>query len=203
MGGQRTIADVKLLGGHPALDFVNTVDARRDRWGPDFLQTYGDIVTWADRVQLVSGEEAAALTTAALDDPSAADAALLRARASREGLYEVFLAEAQERAPADAAVEVLQHSIRAAAPLRILQQVETGFQWAWASAENLDDIGGRVVLVAAELLAGRSNRRLVRECTGPNCGWLFLDTSRGGRRRWCSDETCGTHDRVRRFRGKG
>jgi predicted RNA-binding Zn ribbon-like protein len=42
----------------------------------------------------------------------------------------------------------------------------------------------------------------VRECLGPNCGWLFIDTSRGGQRRWCSDRSCGTHARVRRFRAK-
>ncbi len=45
-------------------------------------------------------------------------------------------------------------------------------------------------------------RRAVRECLGVNCGWLFLDRSRGGRRRWCSDETCGTRSRVERFRAR-
>ncbi|MBZ9993133.1 CGNR zinc finger domain-containing protein [Mesorhizobium sp. BH1-1-4] len=47
-----------------------------------------------------------------------------------------------------------------------------------------------------------NDRRRVRECKGRQCGWLFLDTSRGGRRRWCSDETCGTRSRVTRFRAK-
>ncbi|UXN59209.1 CGNR zinc finger domain-containing protein [Phyllobacterium zundukense] len=30
-----------------------------------------------------------------------------------------------------------------------------------------------------------------------------MDHTRGGRRRWCSDDTCGPHDRrVRRFRSE-
>ncbi|MGO4135948.1 CGNR zinc finger domain-containing protein [Rhizobium brockwellii] len=40
----------------------------------------------------------------------------------------------------------------------------------------------------------------MRACQGPNCGWLFLDQSRGGHRRLCSDKTCGSHARVRKFR---
>ncbi|WP_246713898.1 CGNR zinc finger domain-containing protein [Rhizobium leguminosarum] len=31
-------------------------------------------------------------------------------------------------------------------------------------------------------------------------GWLILDESRGGHRRWWSDNTCGSHARVRKFR---
>jgi CGNR zinc finger len=31
----------------------------------------------------------------------------------------------------------------------------------------------------------------VRRCTNPDCNILFLDTSRPGKRRWCSMATCG------------
>ncbi|TIU06903.1 MAG: CGNR zinc finger domain-containing protein, partial [Mesorhizobium sp.] len=34
----------------------------------------------------------------------------------------------------------------------------------------------------------------------PRCGWLFLDTSRGGKRRWCSMRTCGNREKVSRHR---
>ena len=32
-----------------------------------------------------------------------------------------------------------------------------------------------------------------------DCGWLFLDTSRSGRRRWCSMQSCGNRAKARRF----
>ena len=45
--------------------------------------------------------------------------------------------------------------------------------------------------VGAGFLAGRCG-----EC--PSCRWLFLDTSRNGRRRWCSMATCGSRIKARR-----
>ncbi|WP_344746998.1 CGNR zinc finger domain-containing protein [Streptosporangium vulgare] len=33
----------------------------------------------------------------------------------------------------------------------------------------------------------------------PSCYWLFLDTSKNGRRRWCSMTTCGSRDKARRY----
>jgi predicted RNA-binding Zn ribbon-like protein len=53
---------------------------------------------------------------------------------------------------------------------------------------------------ALELLIARNDRREVRECKDDNCGWLFLDHSKGGHRRWCSDASCGTRSRITRFR---
>jgi predicted RNA-binding Zn ribbon-like protein len=53
---------------------------------------------------------------------------------------------------------------------------------------------------ALELLIARNDRREVRECKGDNCGWLFLDRSKGGHRMWCSDASCGARSRIARFR---
>jgi predicted RNA-binding Zn ribbon-like protein len=40
----------------------------------------------------------------------------------------------------------------------------------------------------------------VRACPGlGDCGWLFLDTSKSGRRRWCSMEGCGSRAKMRRY----
>lgn len=38
----------------------------------------------------------------------------------------------------------------------------------------------------------------IGEC--PRCGWLFVDTSKGGRRRWCTMAVCGTSEKVRAHR---
>ena len=32
------------------------------------------------------------------------------------------------------------------------------------------------------------------------CGWLFIDSSRGRRRRWCSMKTCGNQAKAARYR---
>jgi predicted RNA-binding Zn ribbon-like protein len=38
----------------------------------------------------------------------------------------------------------------------------------------------------------------VRRCANPECGWLFLDDSRAGKRRWCSMSSCGNRAKARR-----
>ncbi|MFD0480100.1 CGNR zinc finger domain-containing protein [Nonomuraea thailandensis] len=45
-------------------------------------------------------------------------------------------------------------------------------------------------------IAGRSAQP-GGEC--PSCGWLFLDTTRNGSRRWCSMAMCGSQVKSRRY----
>ncbi|WP_043679351.1 CGNR zinc finger domain-containing protein [Streptomyces xylophagus] len=53
---------------------------------------------------------------------------------------------------------------------------------------------------AVELLTDPVARASLRECEGDNCPIVYLDTSRGRRRRWCSSEVCGNRERVARHR---
>jgi predicted RNA-binding Zn ribbon-like protein len=55
----------------------------------------------------------------------------------------------------------------------------------------------RIARSAAELLTDDQLAR-VKLCAMPDCGWLFLDDSRAGNRRWCSMETCGNRHKARR-----
>jgi len=54
-----------------------------------------------------------------------------------------------------------------------------------------------VLWTAGDLLAGPRLER-VRRCANPECGWLFLDDSRAGKRRWCSMSSCGNRAKARR-----
>lgn len=45
-----------------------------------------------------------------------------------------------------------------------------------------------------DLLANEGHR--LHQCEAENCGSFFLDTSRAGRRRWCSATSCGNRARV-------
>jgi len=51
-----------------------------------------------------------------------------------------------------------------------------------------------------ELLTDPDARAGIRQCEGDNCPIVYLDTSRGRRRRWCSSEVCGNRERVARHR---
>jgi predicted RNA-binding Zn ribbon-like protein len=53
---------------------------------------------------------------------------------------------------------------------------------------------------AVDLLTDPAARGALRQCAGDNCPLIYLDTSRGRRRRWCSSEVCGNRERVARHR---
>ncbi|PWS52238.1 hypothetical protein DLE01_06550, partial [Streptomyces sp. FT05W] len=53
---------------------------------------------------------------------------------------------------------------------------------------------------AVDLLTDPVARAALRRCQGDACRRLYLDTSRGMRRRWCSSEVCGNRERVARHR---
>jgi predicted RNA-binding Zn ribbon-like protein len=53
---------------------------------------------------------------------------------------------------------------------------------------------------AIDLFASPLAKR-IRICAAEDCGLLFVDASRPGRRRWCSMERCGDRAKKRRARG--
>ncbi len=191
----------EFVAGHVALDFVNTVDWR---WDPerrhDLLAAVHDLIAWATKAGVVSAGDARALTAAAEGDPRRAGVALQRARRVREVLARVFEAEASGRRPATADLRLLNAFTHAALGRRRLELRGGDYTWAWAAAKGraLEAILWPVVLAAAELLTSpaRSN---VRACAANDCGWLFLDTSRSHRRRWCTMRSCGNRAKARRF----
>ena len=117
----------------------------------------------------------------------------------REAIYRLFLAESRVDEIAAEDLELLNMWIgRAMAERRLIVSGDC-IGWSEDTKIDVDLVSRRVALSAANLLPQR-DRRPVRECRGPNCGWLFLDTTRGGHRRWCSEAGCGTRIRVKRFR---
>ena len=71
-------------------------------------------------------------------------------------------------------------------------------QWSWRdAADRLDSIIWPVVRSAADLLVSDEAAR-IRVCGGPDCGWMYVDRSRNGLRRWCEMESCGTREKSRR-----
>jgi predicted RNA-binding Zn ribbon-like protein len=54
---------------------------------------------------------------------------------------------------------------------------------------------GVIARDAIDLLGG-SERALLRECEAADCSGIYVDRSRGGRRRWCSSTRCGNRTRV-------
>jgi predicted RNA-binding Zn ribbon-like protein len=57
-------------------------------------------------------------------------------------------------------------------------------------------------LLVPPLVALAEQRQRLRTCGNRRCGWLFVDRSTNGRRRWCDPKACGNRMKVRRFRAR-
>jgi len=76
---------------------------------------------------------------------------------------------------------------------------DAGYRWDWREEEGRPmRLLWPVVRSAAELLTGSELAR-VKFCPGEGCGWLFLDTTRNGTRRWCEMDVCGSRAKMRRY----
>jgi predicted RNA-binding Zn ribbon-like protein len=74
----------------------------------------------------------------------------------------------------------------------------------WMGAKGVRSLLSSVARDAIDVFGGPRSARLKR-CEGSRCSLLFVDTSRSGRRRWCSMERCGNRAKVaaHRRRRKG
>lgn len=69
-----------------------------------------------------------------------------------------------------------------------------------AAAPDCAGLLAAVARDAVDLFTDPLARAQLRRCAGENCTLVYLDTSRGRRRRWCSSEVCGNRERVARHR---
>ena len=67
-----------------------------------------------------------------------------------------------------------------------------------SDAANFDLIASMIAYRMVEHVLTLPTDRL-RICHGPNCSWIFIDSSKAGRRRWCDMGVCGNAAKSRRF----
>jgi predicted RNA-binding Zn ribbon-like protein len=117
---------------------------------------------------------------------------------SRESLYGLLRALADATPPPPDALAALARQVAAAPPRRELLLTPT--LAGWRVSQLSPSVAARLAPVwwsAADLVLAADRLRL-RCCANPRCGWLFLDDSKGGTRRWCSMSACGNRAKVQR-----
>jgi predicted RNA-binding Zn ribbon-like protein len=127
-----------------------------------------------------------------VDVLAAAD--LEAARALRETIDRLVRAVLDGRRPSAADVRDLN---RWAARPTLAPQIGAGL--ASRRVGGVEEALALVAQEAVELVTG-PERRLIRECAAaPSCSRLYLDRSRGRRRRWCRMEWCGSRAKMRAY----
>jgi predicted RNA-binding Zn ribbon-like protein len=182
----------ELAGGHPVLDFLNTIQDWTADEPVDYLVDFADAVRFGQAAGVLTRGEAAALR------PDGGRAELARLRRLRALLERIFRRLVLGRAPASADLDRLSLALARAARLTRLRgatgsPVRPRLDLALARAEVLRL---RLAQAAGTLLTSPEVRRL-KAC--PACGWFFLDASKNGSRRWCSMDTCGASAKAKRY----
>jgi predicted RNA-binding Zn ribbon-like protein len=192
MSKVQSLTEMPFIGGHVALDFVNTAEERGHPEAGDVLITPADLRLWGQRQDLIS-------TSAA--DREDDEAELGRAREARELLYALFLARARDASPTEAQSAELARLAGAAYQAASLEPDDDGsLRWQWSRME-LSSVRHTAVAAAVDLLRTTPSPRL-KQCPGDHCGWFFLDTTKRGNRRWCSMSECGQDAKDERRRAR-
>ncbi|WP_060879144.1 CGNR zinc finger domain-containing protein [Streptomyces scabiei] len=162
----------------------------------EVLHTPGDLVAWAEQSRLTPTPPALRIT----DDEVA------YARRLRDALTRTVVSRAVGGAglpelgidPADTADLDLVNEAAARSPLAPAICADGTRGWAAGTATGTQLLS-TVARDAVDLLTGPYAQR-IRMCAGDRCYLLYVDTSRPGRRRWCSMEHCGNRHKVRAHR---
>jgi predicted RNA-binding Zn ribbon-like protein len=193
------------LGGRRELDFANTVawfaeteGSYRERGEYERLTSYGRLVEWAIHAGLVTISDARDLVAVAETRPREAALVLNRAVILRRSIHALFTDAFHNRPTHPGHLEAFNKELQVATRHLRIAVSGGGFDWDWVRAEaSLDRVLWPIVWAASHFLTSRDSGR-VRECAGVACGFLFFDSSRGGRRRWCVMSHCGNRVKVRR-----
>jgi predicted RNA-binding Zn ribbon-like protein len=183
------------------VDLVNTVTARNAE-PVDWLDGYERVLDWAALTGEFDPGTLVTLRELQAADPAAAKRSFRRLVALRETLHALLTAAIDGSRAQDAALRILAARWQGAAGhTRIrLSDGRARLELDLESA-GLDYIGHTLALRAVELLQLLPEGR-TRACAGPRCGWLFIDSSKAGRRRWCDMATCGNAAKSRRYQDR-
>jgi predicted RNA-binding Zn ribbon-like protein len=198
----RAYAGLQLVGGHPALDFLNSVEYRGQEEAGDRLSSFDALARWSAAAGLTSREELSSVTTPSAVRSPSASRALRTAIELREALYAVVVARVRQNPLPAIPSRVIERSLRSARARAKLRYNVTRLEFSWYTPlQRPGDLVARLAESADNLLLSLG-RTVVHQCGGPNCDWMFIDRSHGHRRLWCQPAKCGNIVRVRRSRAR-
>ncbi len=167
-----------LEGGRLSLDFIGTTGARSG----ERLARAADLAEWLVVTRLTA-------------DPAVGSAALLEEahalRAALGRLVRAAIGHGDIR-PGDVALTNAVAARRSPHPSLSLRGRQLAVE---ALPLNVGECLGVIARDAIDLLGG-AERDLLRRCAAEDCSGIYLDRSRGARRKWCSTAGCGNRTRV-------
>lgn len=182
----------QLIGGHPLLDFVNTVGDEAKTRSIEWLPDWSAFRSWAACSKL--SEDLLDLIDAV---PETKHKALLQNVIDfRRELYG-YLSEQCRSTTFSSIPGHLVSSMQGALQRSELVSSDSGaMRWRPAS-DSVRAVTDTLSLCLEDLCRGEDLLK-VRQCK--RCTWYFVDRGRGKGRQWCSMSTCGNRAKAKKFR---
>ncbi|HEY6414196.1 MAG TPA: CGNR zinc finger domain-containing protein [Edaphobacter sp.] len=176
------------IGGHLALDFCNTAGEHLADHPDEMFLDWETFIRWTAQVGLIAPETYSEL----FRHPSPISKILQL----REAIYRVGLTIA--RGDRISPSHLLTIHSQAAASKPTIVNGRHGLRWQPVPSRASAQLRALLASEALSLFCSPRSSR-IGICEGGQCGWLFLDDSRGKRRRWCDMKDCGNRAKARRY----
>ena len=179
------------------IDFANT---RYFRGGEpvETVRNFSELVRWCDTSAMLGREVAERALRWSEKHSRDAAAIFDGAIALRETIYRICFAMAEGKTPEARDVAAINAALDRAPERRVLVHREKTFGWSInRDALSAASLLAPVLWSAGDLIASPEVGRM-RHCLNDQCGWLFMDDSKNGSRRWCSMQTCGNRAKAHR-----
>ena len=160
-----------------SLRLVATMSGRTAGSGTEHLTDAATLARWFVAVGLLA------------EEPEVGNELLVEARALREAVYAAARAVAAGTAPPQACIRRINTWASRDDAVRVLDDRQV----ARLSVPTADPARTALAVVATDAvnILDRRRENSIKVCESPSCAAVFLDTSRGRNRRWCSMNTCG------------
>jgi predicted RNA-binding Zn ribbon-like protein len=194
----RSIANLQLDGGCPAFDFANTISNRNDPDYFDYLPRYDDFIQWIEKIELLPKGKINAITTFSKSHTRKSAETLQQVIEAREVIFKLFSSLAQHQKADTETLDVFNNFLsEALSTIRVeIGRTEIATSFTVSDKTILKEPLYLLIKNAFDILSTQSFER-IKAC--PTCKWLFLDTTKNGKRRWCNMQVCGSNDKARRY----
>lgn len=182
------------LGNLPCLDFVNT-EAMSGGERVDLLEGFGGVVRWLGEAGLLA-EAGGRAALERWEGKAEGVHALRQALVFRQGLRRTVERLSEGKSPAADDIELINRILAERVTHGRVVRKAGGYALTQvAEHESALQLLAPVAESAAWLLT-EGDPALLRRCENPECILYFYDTTRNGRRRWCSMAACGSRAKA-------
>jgi predicted RNA-binding Zn ribbon-like protein len=188
--------DIQLIGGEVCLDFINTIHDRSLENSADYLEGgYASLLQWSEYAGVWDRKLILKLQSehrARNEKSHVYENAIML----RQALFDIFGSIADHKKIPPAALSTFNVFLSGAFLHKKVVAHKNKYLSEWELSDSSADWLLWPIIESAYLLLTGDQLQKIKKC--PACYWVFVDKSKGGKRKWCNMDTCGAIDKSRR-----